>query len=40
MNATQPNTFMPIIGLGTGGYGNAQGQGGEYWDDDVAFQVR
>lgn len=39
MNAAQPNTEMPIMGLGTGGYGNAQGEGGEFWDDNVAFKA-
>ena len=29
-NAAQPNTQMPIVGLGTGGYGDANGNGGMY----------
>jgi diketogulonate reductase-like aldo/keto reductase len=30
---------MPIVGLGTGGYGDKNGQGGEHWDDDVAYRA-
>lgn len=34
LNAAVPGTQMPIVGLGTGGYGNASGYGGEHWDDE------
>ncbi len=32
-NAAERGMTMPIVGLGTGGYGNETGWGGEYWDD-------
>jgi hypothetical protein len=32
-NAALPGMKMPIIGIGTGGYGNASGWGGEYWNN-------
>eukprot|EP01104_Vermistella_antarctica_P006506 TRINITY_DN17206_c0_g1_i1.p2 TRINITY_DN17206_c0_g1~~TRINITY_DN17206_c0_g1_i1.p2 ORF type:complete len:353 (+),score=89.82 TRINITY_DN17206_c0_g1_i1:143-1201(+) len=35
-NAAQPGVEMPVIGLGTGSYGQLNGTWGEYWDDDVA----
>eukprot|EP00048_Salpingoeca_helianthica_P002062 m.54221 g.54221 ORF g.54221 m.54221 type:complete len:343 (+) comp11879_c1_seq2:154-1182(+) len=35
-NAAQKGMQMPAIGLGTGGYGNASGWGGEFWDDSTA----
>jgi len=31
MNAVHGEVFMPVIGLGTGGYGRPNGSGGEYW---------
>ncbi|CAF3353590.1 unnamed protein product [Rotaria socialis] len=31
MNAVHGEVLMPVIGLGTGGYGNPDGSGGEYW---------
>jgi len=30
---------MPIVGLGTGGYGSPNGTGGEHWNDTVAQQA-
>ena len=33
-NAAQEDVFMPVIGLGTGGYGTPNGVGGEYWGRD------
>eukprot|EP00026_Physarum_polycephalum_P012239 Phypoly_transcript_12526.p1 GENE.Phypoly_transcript_12526~~Phypoly_transcript_12526.p1 ORF type:complete len:333 (+),score=33.99 Phypoly_transcript_12526:49-1047(+) len=38
-NAAHPNTQMPVVGLGTGGYGDESGNGGEYWGDSVAEQA-
>jgi len=38
-NAAQPNTMMPVVGLGTGGYGSPNGTGGEHWNDSVAQQA-
>ena len=32
-NAAQEGMTMPLIGIGTGGYGNASGWGGEHWND-------
>ena len=31
MNAARDNVWMPMVGLGTGGYGKPDGTGGEYW---------
>lgn len=31
LNAAQNDVWMPIVGLGTGGYGKPDGTGGEYW---------
>ncbi|CAF1634672.1 unnamed protein product [Adineta ricciae] len=31
MNAVHGEVLMPVVGLGTGGYGSANGSGGEYW---------
>jgi diketogulonate reductase-like aldo/keto reductase len=31
MNAVHGEVLMPVVGLGTGGYGNPDGSGGEYW---------
>jgi len=37
-NAAVPGLQMPVVGIGTGGYGIApNGTDGEYWDDDVAY---
>lgn len=30
-NAAHDDVHMPIVGLGTGGYGQRDGSGGEYW---------
>jgi hypothetical protein len=38
-NAAQPNTCMPVVGLGFGSYGqlvNGTVKFGERWDDDIA----
>jgi len=31
MNAARGEVLMPVMGLGTGGYGRPDGSGGEYW---------
>lgn len=31
MNAARGDVLMPVVGLGTGGYGKSDGTGGEYW---------
>jgi diketogulonate reductase-like aldo/keto reductase len=31
MNAAHGEVLMPVVGLGTGGYGQPDGTGGEYW---------
>ncbi len=31
MNAVHGEVLMPVVGLGTGGYGQPDGWGGEYW---------
>jgi glycerol 2-dehydrogenase (NADP+) len=31
MNAARGEVLMPVVGLGTGGYGNPNGTDGEYW---------
>ena len=31
MNAAHGELLMPVVGLGTGGYGTPDGTGGEYW---------
>jgi 2,5-diketo-D-gluconate reductase B len=31
MNAAHGEVLMPVVGLGTGGYGNPSGTDGEYW---------
>lgn len=31
MNAAHGEVLMPVVGLGTGGYGGPDGKGGEYW---------
>lgn len=31
MNAAHGDVLMPVVGLGTGGYGQPDGTGGEYW---------
>ena len=31
MNAVHGEVLMPVVGLGTGGYGTPEGKGGEYW---------
>jgi diketogulonate reductase-like aldo/keto reductase len=31
MNAARGEVLMPVVGLGTGGYGQPNGTGGEYW---------
>jgi diketogulonate reductase-like aldo/keto reductase len=31
MNAVHGEVLMPVVGLGTGGYGRPDGSGGEYW---------
>ena len=31
MNAVHGEVLMPVVGLGTGGYGKPDGTGGEYW---------
>ena len=31
MNAARGEVLMPVVGLGTGGYGSPDGKGGEYW---------
>jgi diketogulonate reductase-like aldo/keto reductase len=31
MNAAHGEVLMPVVGLGTGGYGQPDGSGGEYW---------
>jgi diketogulonate reductase-like aldo/keto reductase len=31
MNAVHGQVLMPVVGLGTGGYGQPDGSGGEYW---------
>ncbi|CAF3811047.1 unnamed protein product [Rotaria sp. Silwood1] len=31
MNAAHGEVLMPVVGLGTGGYGQPNGTGGEYW---------
>jgi diketogulonate reductase-like aldo/keto reductase len=31
MNAVHGEVLMPVVGLGTGGYGQPDGSGGEYW---------
>lgn len=31
MNAARGEVLMPVVGLGTGGYGTPDGKGGEYW---------
>src|SRR5437899_1255028 len=38
-NAAQPGQTMPLLGIGTGGYGNASGYNGEHWDDTYVFFV-
>jgi len=30
-NAVHGDVYMPVIGLGTGGYGTVNGEGGDYW---------
>jgi diketogulonate reductase-like aldo/keto reductase len=34
MNAVHGEVLMPVVGLGTGGYGNSSGEGGEVWDPE------
>ncbi|CAF4221508.1 unnamed protein product, partial [Adineta steineri] len=31
MNAAHGEVLMPVVGLGTGGYGEPDGSGAEYW---------
>jgi hypothetical protein len=31
MNAARGEVLMPVVGLGTGGYGLPNGTSGEYW---------
>eukprot|EP01121_Diplochlamys_sp_Union-15-3_P016656 TRINITY_DN5714_c0_g1_i1.p1 TRINITY_DN5714_c0_g1~~TRINITY_DN5714_c0_g1_i1.p1 ORF type:complete len:340 (+),score=64.54 TRINITY_DN5714_c0_g1_i1:798-1817(+) len=38
-NAAERDVRMPVVGIGTGGYGNAQGQGGEFWNDTTAYNA-
>nr|ACD54579.1 aldo/keto reductase-like protein [Adineta vaga] len=33
-NAADNDVYMPVVGLGTGGYGKLDGSGGEYWGCD------
>jgi len=35
-NAAHPGVRMPVVGLGTGSYGNPNGTNGEYWTDAIA----
>jgi diketogulonate reductase-like aldo/keto reductase len=34
MNAVHGEVLMPVVGLGTGGYGLLDGTGGEYWGQE------
>ncbi|CAF2970797.1 unnamed protein product [Rotaria sp. Silwood2] len=34
MNAVHGEVLMPVVGLGTGGYGQPDGSGGEYWGSE------
>jgi diketogulonate reductase-like aldo/keto reductase len=34
MNAAHGEVLMPVVGLGTGGYGEPDGSGGEYWGNE------
>jgi diketogulonate reductase-like aldo/keto reductase len=34
MNAVHGEVLMPVVGLGTGGYGQPDGSGGEYWGQE------
>ena len=34
MNAAHGEVLIPVVGLGTGGYGQPDGSGGEYWGNE------
>jgi len=38
-NAAKPGLKMPVIGIGTGGYGRPGGIDGEYWNDTTAYNA-
>lgn len=38
-NAVHGDIYMPVVGLGTGGYGNANGEGGEYWGSELGHNA-
>ena len=38
-NAVHAQVLMPVVGLGTGGYGRPDGSGGEYWGPEQGHKA-